>query len=141
MNNDYTSIYIPDHEEISQNEDLKSQESALDRQRGEFEGNFSTILVYDFYKELNMFIQIVDELFDELQQKFKRFNVQLNSRNKDDENYTSSSTGFFNSLAENKSGTLKKNKKIDKSQIRSPSGFRIVQHVGLSDNNFEVSVM
>lgn len=51
----------------------------------------------------------------------------------------SSSAGFFNSLAENKFGTLKKNKKIDKSQISSPTGFRIVQHVGLSNNNFEVS--
>jgi hypothetical protein len=50
----------------------------------------------------------------------------------------STSTGFFNSLTENKFGTLKKNKKIDKSQISSPTGFRVVQHVGLSNNNFEV---
>lgn len=35
-------------------------------------------------------------------------------------------------------GTLKKNKKVDKSQISGPTGFRVVQHVGLTDNNFEV---
>lgn len=38
--------------------------------------------------------------------------------------------------------TNKKNKKIDKSQISNPTGFRIVQHVGLSSasNNFEISL-
>jgi hypothetical protein len=51
----------------------------------------------------------------------------------------SSSTGFFNSLAEKKFGIQKKDEKIEKSQISSPTGFRIVQHVGLSNNNFEVS--
>lgn len=43
----------------------------------------------------------------------------------------------------NKSGTLKnkKNKKIDKSQISNPTGFRVVQHVGLSSgNNFEINL-
>jgi hypothetical protein len=49
----------------------------------------------------------------------------------------SSSTGFFNSLAEKKFEIPKKNEKIDKSQISSPTGFRIIQHVGLSNNNFE----
>lgn len=35
----------------------------------------------------------------------------------------------------------KKNKKIDKSQISNPTGFRVVQHVGLStNNNFEISL-
>ena len=40
-----------------------------------------------------------------------------------------------------KQGSAKKNKKIDKSQISGPTGFRLVQHVGLSNNNnFEVRV-
>ena len=42
-----------------------------------------------------------------------------------------------------KFGTLKnkKNKKIDKSQISNPTGFRVVQHVGLSSgNNFEFNL-
>lgn len=39
-----------------------------------------------------------------------------------------------------KVGSAKKNKKIDKSQISGPTGFRVVQHVGLTNNNFEVSV-
>ena len=39
----------------------------------------------------------------------------------------------------NKAGSAKKNKKIDKSQISGPTGFRVVQHVGLTNNNFEVN--
>ena len=48
------------------------------------------------------------------------------------------SSGGSNAIDSNKFGTNKKNKKIDKSQISGPTGFRVVQHVGLSNNNFEV---
>jgi hypothetical protein len=70
---DYTSTYIPDHEEIPRDggiidEDSQSQRSEFERQRREFAGNYSTSLVYNVYKELNM------------------------SRHKDDENSTSSTT-------------------------------------------------
>jgi hypothetical protein len=45
----------------------------------------------------------------------------------------------LNSQSSQKFGTVKKNKKIDKSQISGPTGFRVVQHVGLTNNNnFEV---
>jgi hypothetical protein len=73
---------------------------------------------------------------------------------------SSSSGGFFSSFTDsNKFGTVSKGKdkknakKIDKSQISCPTGFRVVQHVGLSgssgasDNNssstlqkFEISL-
>ena len=49
------------------------------------------------------------------------------------------SNGHYNNTHEtNKGGSAKKNKKIDKSQISGPTGFRVVQHVGLTNNNFEV---
>ena len=51
------------------------------------------------------------------------------------------SSGSSNTIDLNKFGTNKKNKKIDKSQISGPTGFRIVQHVGLSNNNFEVGIL
>ena len=44
-------------------------------------------------------------------------------------NYTNDSSKFQ---------TLKKSKKFDKSQISGPTNFRVVQHVGLTNNNFEV---
>jgi hypothetical protein len=46
---------------------------------------------------------------------------------------------YNNSHETNKGGSAKKNKKIDKSQISGPTGFRVVQHVGLTNNNFEVN--
>jgi hypothetical protein len=46
---------------------------------------------------------------------------------------------YNNSQETIKVGSAKKNKKIDKSQISGPTGFRVVQHVGLTNNNFEVS--
>lgn len=51
------------------------------------------------------------------------------------------SSGGSNAIDSNKFGTNKKNKKIDKSQISGPTGFRVVQHVGLSNNNFEVGFL
>ncbi len=48
--------------------------------------------------------------------------------------------GHYNNMQEtSKGGSAKKNKKIDKSQISGPTGFRVVQHVGLTNNNFEVN--
>ena len=42
--------------------------------------------------------------------------------------------------SQSKFGTLKKNKKFDKSQISGPTNFRLVQHVGFSNNNFEINL-
>ena len=42
------------------------------------------------------------------------------------------------SNSDNKFGTVKTKKKFDKSQISGPTNFRVVQHVGLNNNNFEV---
>jgi hypothetical protein len=45
----------------------------------------------------------------------------------------------LSSQTSQKLATGKKGKKIDKSQISGPTGFRVVQHVGLTtNNNFEV---
>lgn len=64
---------------------------------------------------------------------------------------TNSNSSIFGSLSDfNKFGTVKssnkdtnKKKKIDKSQISAPTGFKVVQHVGLSsnNNNFEVEIL
>ena len=62
-------------------------------------------------------------------------NHQINHNNNNNNN-----TNHYNNGHEApKAGTVKKNKKIDKSQISGPTGFRVVQHVGLTNNNFEVN--
>ena len=48
------------------------------------------------------------------------------------------STGSSSDQHSNKNGTVKTKKKFDKSQISGPTNFRLVQHVGLNNNNFEV---
>lgn len=59
------------------------------------------------------------------------FNPQINQK-------TSTPSFSGNSLT-NKFSTLKKNKKFDKTQIGAPTNFRIVQHVGLTNNDYEVN--
>jgi len=44
------------------------------------------------------------------------------------------------SLSNLKFSTLKKNKKFDKTQIGAPTNFRVVQHVGLTNNDYEINV-
>jgi hypothetical protein len=48
-------------------------------------------------------------------------------------------TNGKNSQETNKGGSAKKNRIIDLSQISGPTGFRVVRHVDLAKNNFEVS--
>jgi hypothetical protein len=55
-------------------------------------------------------------------------------------NYTNSKSATPNSSSlSSRFSTLKKNKKFDKTQIGAPTNFRIVQHVGLTNNDYEVS--
>ena len=53
-------------------------------------------------------------------------------------NTSLNSTGSSSDQHSNKNGTVKTKKKFDKSQISGPTNFRVVQHVGLNNNNFEV---
>ena len=48
-------------------------------------------------------------------------------------------TNGKNSQDTNKEGSAKKNRITDLSQISRPTSYRVIQHVGLTNNNFEVS--
>lgn len=62
----------------------------------------------------------------------------LNSNMNYSNNSNSKSSTPMSSLT-NKFSTLKKSKKFDKTQIGAPTNFRVVQHVGLTNNDYEVS--
>ena len=49
------------------------------------------------------------------------------------------SNGSSDQQHNSKNSTVKTKKKFDKSQISGPTNFRLVQHVGLNNNNFEVT--
>jgi len=65
-------------------------------------------------------------------------NTNSYSSTKDDRK--SSTPSFSTNSLTNKFSTLKKKKGFDKTQIGAPTNFRVVQHVGLTNNDYEINL-